>query len=529
MAGTTWPAVRRSHAADLVVAVDCSTTASKALIFDAGGRTLGQGRHAIPLAQPGPGRHEQSASDWWTATSSAVRTALAGLYPARVAAVVVTHQRETFCCLVDETEVRPAIVWMDSRAQRLVQTLGSEEVHAVSGRPPDNTPPLYKLAWLTRHEPLMIDRATRIGDVGAYLNLRLTGRWVSSWASADCLGLMDMLSRTWSEDLCALAGVRAEQLPGIVAPGEVIGGLGERAARELGLPPGTAVIAGAGDGQCAAVGAGAIAPGVLYLNMGTAIASGTTSPDYAWSKNHRTVAAASGTGFLYEAFLSSGTYMVNWFCREFGPFTAPGLDLTSEALLEAAASRVPRGADGLLALPYWNAAQTPYWDASARGAVVGWTGYHGKAHLIPRDPRGDRPGDSVADGRGHGSGVAVPDPAHRHGRRLAQPSVDAGPRRRPRPAPGDLRRAGDHGPRRRHARCRGRGAAPRPGVRGERDVPQLRGPLRAGPGRCRCLRAAVDGLPGSVRRAPAVTVRLERTRSGLLEPDGGALVRGLQM
>ncbi len=381
MAGTTWPAVRRSHAADLVVAVDCSTTASKALIFDAGGRTLGQGRHAIPLAQPGPGRHEQSASDWWTATSSAVRTALAGLYPARVAAVVVTHQRETFCCLVDESEVRPAIVWMDSRAQRLVQTLGSEEVHAVSGRPPDNTPPLYKLAWLTRHEPLMIDRATRIGDVGAYLNLRLTGRWVSSWASADCLGLMDMLSRTWSEDLCALAGVRAEQLPGIVAPGEVIGGLGERAARELGLPPGTAVIAGAGDGQCAAVGAGAIAPGVLYLNMGTAIASGTTSPNYAWSKNHRTVAAASGTGFLYEAFLSSGTYMVNWFCREFGPFTAPGLDLTSEALLEAAASRVPRGADGLLALPYWNAAQTPYWDASARGAVVGWTGYHGKAHL----------------------------------------------------------------------------------------------------------------------------------------------------
>jgi len=442
MAGTTWPAVRRSHAADLVVAVDCSTTASKALIFDAGGRTLGQGRHAIPLAQPGPGRHEQSASDWWTATSSAVRTALAGLYPARVAAVVVTHQRETFCCLVDETEVRPAIVWMDSRAQRLVQTLGSEEVHAVSGRPPDNTPPLYKLAWLTRHEPLMIDRATRIGDVGAYLNLRLTGRWVSSWASADCLGLMDMLSRTWSEDLCTLAGVRAEQLPEIVAPGEVIGGLGERAARELGLPPGTAVIAGAGDGQCAAVGAGGHRPRRALPQHGHRDRLGhdlarlrleQESPHGRRGQRHGLpVRGVPVLGHLHGQLVLPRVRAVH------GSGAGPDLGGASGGRREsrAARSRRPSGAAVLERRA----------DA-VLGRVGAWRGggldrIPRQGAPLPRDPRGDRPGDSVADGRGHGSGVAVPDPAHRHGRRLAQPSVDAGPRRRPRPAPGDLRRAG---------------------------------------------------------------------------------------
>lgn len=366
---------------DLILAVDCSTTASKAVLFDATGTAHSVGRHPVPLDRPGPGRHEQRAQDWWTATSSAIRQALASVDAARVGAVVVTHQRETFCCLDGNVELRPAIVWMDSRAQRLVRALGSDQVHAVSGRPPDNTPSLYKIAWLAENEPDVLQRATRVGDVGAYLNLRLTGCWSSSSASADCTGLMDMRTRTWAAQLCALAGVRVAQLPLLVHPGGTIGLLEARAAAELGLPSDVPVIAGAGDGQCAAVGAGAVGPGTLYLNMGTAIVCGAVTPDYSWSRNYRTVAAADDHGFLLEAFLSSGTYLVNWFVEQFGPFDGAGPDVTPEQFMEAAARALPVGADGLLALPYWNAAQTPYWDAAARGAVIGWTGFHSRTHL----------------------------------------------------------------------------------------------------------------------------------------------------
>lgn len=367
--------------ADLVVAVDCSTTASKAVVFDASGAAVATGRSPIAMSRPFPGWHEQHAGNWWSATCQALRSALQHVAPDRVANVTITHQRESFVCLDGTVELRPSVLWMDARAQPQVERLGTERVHEVSGRPPDTTPSMYKLAWLAEHEPATLERATRIGDVSAYLGLRLTGRWVSSSASADGSGLLDMRTLEWSEELCALAGVRREQLPHVVPPGTVVGHVMEAAARETGLPAGTPVVAGAGDGQCAAVGAGTVQPGSIYLNMGTAVVCGTVTPTYTFDRSYRTVASAAGNGYLLEAFLSSGTYLVSWFCEAFGPFTAPGLDLSAEQLLEVAAARIRPGADGLMALPYWNGAQTPHWDSSARGAVIGWTGSHGRAHL----------------------------------------------------------------------------------------------------------------------------------------------------
>jgi len=370
--------------ADLVLAVDCSTTASKAVAFDAAGRALATGRSPIPTTRSAagvPGAHEQHADGWWSATCAAVRAVVAQVGATRIASVTVTHQRESFVCLEGVAELRPAILWLDSRARREVEELGSARVHEVSGRPPDTTPSLYKIAWLARHEPAVLDRATRVGDVGAYLSLRLTDRWASSWASADSTGLMDMRTLRWSPELCDLAGVRVDQLPACVRPGDVVGEVTIAAAGVTGLRAGTRVVAGGGDGQCAAIGAGAVEAGTLYLNLGTALVCGSVTPDYSFDRSYRTVAAAGGSGYLLEAFLSSGTYLVTWFCETFGPFGATGVDLAPEELLEVAASRVPAGSGGLLALPYWNGAQTPHWDAAARGAVVGWTGGHTRAHL----------------------------------------------------------------------------------------------------------------------------------------------------
>nr|WP_240894780.1 FGGY family carbohydrate kinase [Kineococcus siccus] len=366
------------------MAVDCSTTATKAVAFDAAGHAVASGRSPIATHRGAaglPGAHEQHAADWWSATCAAVRAVVAQVAPSRIASVTVTHQRETFVCLDGVEELRPAILWLDSRARREVEELGSPRVHEVSGRPPDTTPSLYKIAWLARHEPAVLQRAARIGDVGAYLTLRLTDAWASSWASADSTGLMDMRTLDWSPELCDLAGVRVEQLPACVRPGDVVGEVTAAAATATGLRPGTRVVAGGGDGQCAAIGAGAVAPGTLYLNVGTALVCGSVRPEYRWDRSYRTVASAGGSGYLLEAFLSSGTYLVTWFCDTFGPFGATGVDLAPEELLEVAASKLPAGAGGLLALPYWNGAQTPHWDAAARGAVVGWTGGHTRAHL----------------------------------------------------------------------------------------------------------------------------------------------------
>ncbi|WP_199256300.1 xylulokinase [Mycolicibacterium mengxianglii] len=372
--------------ADLVLAVDCSTSGAKAVVFGPDGRSLSSGRQTFPMAKTPEGRHEQNAHDWWRATSAVIKTAMSGVDRNRVAAVAVTHQRETFVCIDDAGEpVRPAIVWADNRSVPQVARYGSEETHRISGRVPDITPAIFKLAWLREHEPETLRRSARVADVSAFLHARLTGRWVSSASSCDSLGLMDLASQQWSPELCAIAGVDPAQLPEIATPGGVIGPVVDDIAAELGLAPGTLVVAAAGDGQCAALGTGVTEADTMYLNVGTALVAGYVSPDYRWSRKYRTVLDAAGQGYLLEAFTQSGTYLVSWFIDTFAPaLLAKDTDagcVAREEDLEHRAGAVPPGSDGLFAVPYWNGAQTPYWEGAARGTVLGWSGIHTGAHF----------------------------------------------------------------------------------------------------------------------------------------------------
>jgi xylulokinase len=360
-----------------VVAVDCSTTAAKAVVHD-GERVLVQASRPLRTSSPRASWHEQDARDWWTATRDAVTEVVAGLAdPARVAAVCLTHQRESFVCLDGAGEpLRPAVLWLDARAHREIAELGSPRVHELSGKPPDTTPALYKLAWLARHEPEVLRSAAMVGDVHALLALRLTGRWATAEGSGDTLGLLDLRTRRWSAELLALAGVRHEQLPTLVPAGEQIGPLLDDVADGLGLPRGVPLVAGIGDGQAAGLPLG-FSDRVAYLNLGTSMVLGVESPTYVWAPAFRTLVGPRPGTYVLETVLNAAAYVASWCREQFGG--EPGG--AALATLESAAAQVPPGAEGLVTLPYWNAAQTPYWDPLARGAVVGWHGRHTPAHL----------------------------------------------------------------------------------------------------------------------------------------------------
>jgi xylulokinase len=352
----------------LVVAVDCSTTAAKAVVTEADGTVVGAGAAPLTTSSPHPAWHEQDARSWWEATREAVRAAVAASgRGAEVAAMCLTHQRESFVAAdADGVPLRPAILWLDGRATAEIAELGSPRVHELSGKPPDTTPALYKIAWLTRRE----GAPARIGDVQAFLAWHLTGRWATSVESADTLGLHDLRRRDWSPELLALAGLEAAQLPETVPAGEPIGTLLPDVARDLGVPP-VALVAGIGDGQAAGLALGATAPGVAYLNLGTSMVMGTSSDAYVTDRAYRTLAGVRGT-YVLETVLNAAAYLAGW---------ARDLVGLSVEEAEAAAAAVPPGAEGLLVLPYWNAVQTPYWDPLARGAVVGLHGRHTPGHL----------------------------------------------------------------------------------------------------------------------------------------------------
>ena len=364
----------------LVLAVDCSTTAVKAVVFDAVGHEVDSASAPLVTSRPAPGHHEQDAETWWTGTLSAMRDAVAQVRdPGRIRAVSVTHQRESFVCLDQGGRpLRPAILWLDSRAAREIADLGTARVLALSGKPPDTTPAIYKLAWLARHEPEMLTGAARIAEVHAFLTERLTGRWVSSTGSADSLGLLELGTRTWSPELMELAGIRRAQLPDLVGPGMVIGPVLPGVLETIGLTGPALLVAGIGDGQAAGLGAGVVETGSAYINLGTSLVIGTPSEWFTTSLAYRTLAGAPAGTYVLETVLNAAAYLADWFRRELGdPAAGGGLD---PVLQEQAAALAP-GAEALLALPYWNAAQTPHWDPAARGVLFGLTGVHTRAHL----------------------------------------------------------------------------------------------------------------------------------------------------
>jgi len=374
---------------ELVLGIDCSTTSSKAIAFDAHGRAIAEGRAPIALHNPAPDAWEQDAEQWWTATTAAVRALLHTLGQGsknRIRALCITHQRETFV-LTDETcrPLHPALVWMDARCRpevtEAISQLGAARLHTQSGKPPCTTPSLYKLLFLLRRgAPALAAKNPRILDVHAFLAWRTTGRMVTSLASADPMGLVDMAARDWSDEILSLAGLTRAQVPELAAPGDEIGRLTRSAAETLGLEPETPVIAGAGDGQAAGLGAGIAGPGRAYLNLGTAIVSGVLSLDYRIDRAFRTLYGAAPDTFLCETDLKGGTFTLSWLTER---LLGVAGEQANEALssLEARAGALPPGADGLLLVPYWNGVMNPYWDDDASGIMVGLHGGQDAAHV----------------------------------------------------------------------------------------------------------------------------------------------------
>jgi xylulokinase len=369
----------------VVIGLDASTTACKAIAYEAGGAAVAEGRQGLALLHPQPDWYEQPADAWWEAAASALRQVSSQIAGSRLAALCISHQRESFVPL--DAKMRPlrhAIIWLDERSRELLPALearlGPETFHRLTGRPLTANLVTGKIAWLRRYEPEVFAHACYYADTHACLVLRLTGQLRTGWGSADPTGLFATMERRWADAVLAVLDLRAEQFPELHPPGAVIGAVTQGAAAQTGLPAGLPVVCGLGDGQAAGLGANITAPGPAYLNLGTAVVTGTYSEEYLTDRAFRTTCGGIPNSFLLETVLLGGAYTLSWFAEMMAP-DAGDDEQGRLAAYETAAANLPAGAEGLMLLPYWNSAMNPYWDAAASGVVIGWRGHHDRRHL----------------------------------------------------------------------------------------------------------------------------------------------------
>jgi sugar (pentulose or hexulose) kinase len=370
---------------DLVIGIDSSTTATKAIAFDRRGHAMAEGRASVLLSNPKPGWFEQEVSDWTGAMSSALKQLTKKIDARRIAGLAISNQRESFAQFDERGKpLRPGTLWLDERSHQEVadvaRSLGGDVIHKISGKPPDVTPCLYRCLWLFRHMPKVWGKTYKTAEVHGVLTHFLTGQWRTSLASADPMGLLDVASYDWSDTLLKAAHLKREQLPELFHSGEVMGEVTPQAARATGLRAGTPVVAGGGDGQCAGTGANIFLKGRAYLNLGTAAVSGSFGETYAIDRAFRTMVAVNESGFSFETAIRTGTYLVTWMLERLfniKPEDQPRMLARLEK--EAAASAI--GSNGLALVPYWSGIMTPYWDTRGRGVIAGLSGSHSRGDV----------------------------------------------------------------------------------------------------------------------------------------------------
>ena len=371
----------------LFLGLDVGTSGVKAVLVDRSGDVVGSATTALTLQTPKPGWAEQDPDAWWTASLTAIREVCAKVGNASVAAVGISGQMHSSVFLDrDGNVIRPALLWCDGRTtaecREIERRVGGEErLRDLTSNPALEGFTLPKVLWLRNHEPAAFERLATLLLAKDYIRYRLTGDLATDPSDASATLMYDTAKLRWSEEILSAVGLNASILPPVGGSSEVLGRVNAAAARATGLPVGTPVVGGGADNACGAAGVGVVAPGEAVASWGT---SGTLLAPLAEPKvdpalrAHTFCHVVPGVWYLMGVVLSAGGAFA-WYRDQLARDVAgtPNANMT----LNDEAATIPRGAEGVTFLPYLQGERTPHRNANARGAFLGLTLAHTRAHL----------------------------------------------------------------------------------------------------------------------------------------------------
>ena len=367
----------------LVLGIDASTTATKAVLVDEAGVVRGIGTAEYAFSVPRPLWSEQEPRLWWDGTVAAVRAVLAstGTSGADVAAIGLTGQMHGAVLLDSAGDVlRPAMLWNDQRTgaecDAIRRAVGPERLIAITGNDALTGFTAPKLVWVRDHEPDVWRRIAHVLLPKDYVRFRMTGDYAVDKADGSGTLLFDLAARDWSSEVLGALAIDPAWMPRTWEGPEITGLVSAGAAELTGLRPGTPVVAGGGDQSANAVGVGAVVAGRMALSLGTSgvVFATTERPLFEPAgRVHAFCHAVPGRWHMMSVMLSAAGSL-RWLRDAVAPDVSFG-DLVAQA------ADVPAGSGGLWFLPYLSGERSPHPDPLARGAFVGLTLAHDRRHL----------------------------------------------------------------------------------------------------------------------------------------------------
>lgn len=401
-----------------ILAYDIGTTGVKTCLFGVEDtiKLLASASRGYPLYIMPDGGAEQDGDDWWNGMcqSTAELFSKIDIKPEQIAGISFCSQMQGLV-LADENGIpvhRP-MSYMDQRATEEIkkgianglQVAGANIFKllpslmitgAVSSSVKD---PVWKYKWVEAHEPENFERAYKWLDVKDYLICRCTGKFTMTEDSAFATLIYDTRpgKEGWSKKMCSMFDIKTELLPEIIKSTDMVGGLTEKAAKELGLAVGTPVFGGGGDSSLIGVGAGCVNVGDTHIYSGT---SGwvITVTDKQMVDVTAMIAAITGAQsgkYNYFAEMETAGKCLEWVkdhlaLDEIGIYlekknVTEGFEATYTSLYDYMTETVkdiPPGANGVIFTPWLHGNRCPFEDPNSTGMFFGIKLETGKTELI---------------------------------------------------------------------------------------------------------------------------------------------------
>ena len=381
-----------------VLAIDVGTSEIKVALVSHAGEVRDCARSPLEVLYPQPGWAEQDPNDWWSAIRSATRElwAHSAYSPEQVSGVVFSCQMFGVVPVdIDGKPLMNAMIWLDTRSREQARRITSgypkvsgyglprllKWLRATNGVPSlAGRDTISKFIWLREERPDLWQRTHKLLDVKDFLVMRCTGRSVTTFdlASGGWLFKTRKGELGWSKEILRMLDLDTERFPEVVASTEIVGELGAGAGADLGIPPGTPVIAGAGDVPSCAVGSGAVQDGEVHICLGTS----------SWVATHlddRAVNPFAATGTLCAAepgkYILIATQETAGASMEWVRNKILGGDLDYDTLNRLVAECEP-GAGGVFFFPWLMGERVPVDDAALRGGFVNLSLDHDRSHLL---------------------------------------------------------------------------------------------------------------------------------------------------
>ncbi len=381
-----------------ILAIDLGTGGPKVAFVDLRGRIVAHEVETTRLILDPPDGAEQDPDDWWQAITTAIHRLVAAAPDAAASLIgvsVTSHWSGTVAVDHDGKAIGNSIIWMDCRgAPQIAEAVGgrlnvmgydprrlAKWVQLTGGAPSHSgKDSLAHILWLKAERPEVYDAAERLLEPADYLNLRLTGRAVTSHDCAVMHWLTDNRDRDdihYDPQLLAWTGVDKAKLPPLVPSASVVGPLLAEVADEWGIEAGVPVTTAMGDVHAAVVGCGAVKDHEPHLYLGTSSWLSFHLPGKRTDIRNNMAAfpaAIPGKYFLANEHEAAGACLLH--ARD-----QLGLVADLDELTPVAAT-APPGSKKLIYLPWLNGERTPVDDHTIRG---GWTNLalsHDRADML---------------------------------------------------------------------------------------------------------------------------------------------------